>query len=244
MPALAGRSLSNSRFMRVLSSNSQGLKSSKASIEFMSRYSKTFIVKYVQAFNYGVFNYFLSVQHMDVGSSEMTRLETKLARLCLNDLSFTKSYTEMPMRCVSGSVTEMRSVHYNELVSARVVRVESEGYYLVGLFQETSRMTFNDTLPQERDDSAREPIKQAVCMFSLEQIQQKITENLRKCYDSGTHSSDQNVMRGLSFIKPDQRCSQTNSRSRNLYQQQKLSANGLVCFGELQRYSFSPLSTL
>ena len=65
VPALAGRSLSTSsnrgfsrfgssgrRFMDVLSS-SQGLKSSKASIEFISRFQKNFIVKYVEAFNLG-----------------------------------------------------------------------------------------------------------------------------------------------------------------------------------------------
>ncbi len=67
VPALAGRSISGlsggggysrfpgssqRRFMDILSS-SQGLKSSKASIEFISRFQKSFIVKYVDAFNLG-----------------------------------------------------------------------------------------------------------------------------------------------------------------------------------------------
>jgi len=67
VPALAGRSIgigsggmsgysrfgsSQRRFMDILSS-SQGLKSSKASIEFISRFQKSFIVKYVDAFNLG-----------------------------------------------------------------------------------------------------------------------------------------------------------------------------------------------
>lgn len=68
VPALAGRSLTvankmpkygsrfetwqQRRFMDVLSS-SQGLKSSKASIEFISRFQKNFIVNYVEAFNLG-----------------------------------------------------------------------------------------------------------------------------------------------------------------------------------------------
>ena len=56
-------------------------------------------------------------------------------------------------------------------------------------------------------------------MFSLKEIQAKIKENLRKCYDSGTQAADLNIMRGLSFIKPDQRCS--TGRSRNLFQQQQ-----------------------
>jgi hypothetical protein len=60
-------------------------------------------------------------------------------------------------------------------------------------------------------------------MFSLKEIQAKIKENLRKCYDSGTQTSDLNIMRGLSFIKPDQRCS--TGRNRNLFQQQQQQHN-------------------
>ena len=72
VPALAGRSLGGGareqvaarnyarfgggggqrQFMDVLAS-SQGLKSSKASIEFISRFQSSFIVKYVEAFNLG-----------------------------------------------------------------------------------------------------------------------------------------------------------------------------------------------
>jgi hypothetical protein len=165
VPALAGRSLSSTRFMQVLSSNTQGLKASKASIEFIARYSKTFIVKYVQAFNVGIYNYFLSVQHMDADASLSDRLVTKLARLCLNDLSFTKSYTEMPLKCVSssrrlGSLSSLKLVHYNELLAARLVYVKSENldtsnYYVVGLFQETSRNTFNASLPQDKDEQGK-----------------------------------------------------------------------------------------
>ncbi len=73
--------------------------------------------------------------------------------------------------------------------------------FLIGLFQATDRITFNASLP---DDMSKTPIKQAVCVFSMRQIQEKIKENLNKCYNV---YESQNVMRGLSFIKPDQRCS-------------------------------------
>ena len=239
VPALAGRSLntqnqlipsfsssSANRFMQILTSNSQGLKSSKASIEFISRFSKSFIVKYVTAFNLGIYNYFLSVQHMDTEPAlRGDLLITKLARLCLNDLSFTKSYTEMPLRCTSGSSRGLRSLDYNELISAKLVSIRnlesrdefemSNDHYIVGLFQETSRRTFNATLESDS-------VKQAVCVYPLKYVQAKIKENLRKCYDSGassqfsssSSSSDDelNIMRGLSFIKPDQRCNTGRNR--------------------------------
>lgn len=239
VPALAGRSLntqsqlipsfssSANRFMQILNSNSQGLKSSKASIEFISRFSKSFIVKYVTAFNLGIYNYFLSVQHMDTEPAlRGDLLITKLARLCLNDLSFTKSYTEMPLRCTSGS-RGLRSVDYNELISAKLVSIRnlesrdefaemSNDHYIVGLFQETSRRTFNASLDAESG------LKQAVCVYPLKYVQAKIKENLRKCYDSGASQfsssassspdDELNIMRGLSFIKPDQRCNTGRNR--------------------------------
>ena len=231
IPALAGRSLTttqNNRFMQILTSNSQGLKSSKASIEFMSRYTKSFIVKYINAFNLGIYNYFLTVQHMDTDAfNKGELLITKLARLCLNDLSFTKSYIEMPLKCTSGSsssVSSLRSIDYNELINARVVNIKSfntneqDNYYIVGLFQQTNRNTFNATLQQDTFNQD-EPIKQAVCMFSLKQIQHKVKENLRKCYSSSTDLNKyNNIMRGLNFIKPDQQCSSAASRNNRLRQ--------------------------
>ena len=227
IPALSGRSLNiqshyqphsshNSRFMQILTSNSQGLKSSKASIEFIGRFMKTFIVKYVAAFNLGIYNYFLSVQHMDADSLARNELlVTKIARLCLNDLSFTKSYTEMPLRCTGNQMdSALRSIDYNELINAKLIQIKSNNfddsfdpeesnYYLIGLFQNTKRTTFNSTLSSENT-------RQAVCLFPIKQVQSKIKENLRKCYNSGSSSSfDHNnnvLMRGLTFIKQDQRC--------------------------------------
>ena len=96
----------------------------------------------------------------DASSSGSDKLVTKLARLCLNDLSFTKSYTEMPLKCLSSSTLSLKSIHYNELMAARLVHIKSESlsdglnaYYVIGLFQETKRSTFNASLPQDKDDS-------------------------------------------------------------------------------------------
>lgn len=223
IPALAGRSLqfnSNNKFMQIITSNSQGLKASKASIEFMARFMKTFIVKYINAFNLGIYNYFLTVQHMDTDSLQKgDLLLTKISRLCLNDLSFTKSYTEIPLKCTSGfkgSITSLRPIDYNELIASKVVEIDSESY-LIGLFQQTSRSTFNSSLDQDYLDdeyySSRQiSIKQAVCVYPIKLIQAKIKENIRKCYNN----EQANVMRGLNFIKPDQKCSSSRSIKKTL----------------------------
>ena len=227
LPALAGRSLHPQvkprygsspprHFMQILAS-SQGLKSSKASIEFIARFQKSFIVKYVSAFNLGVYNYFLTVQHMDTDAlARGALLTTKLARLCLNDLSFTKSYTEMPLKCSGGVRADavsysLRAPDYNELISARLVRLADSEYYVAGLFQQTGRVTFNASLEQSVEQAAS--IRQAVCLFPLRLLQEKVKENLNNCYNSEQTDGYEATMRGLSFIKPDQRCS-SSSRSR------------------------------
>ena len=119
-------------------------------------------------------------------------LTTKLARLCLNDLSFTKSYTEIPLKCSGNGIGNSREsysmLEYNELISARLVKINSwqneyneETYYIAGLFQASTRSNFNTSL---NEDPLQEPIKQAVCMFSMREIQEAIKQNLNKCYSN------------------------------------------------------------
>ena len=205
VPALAGRSLDRAKFMSVLGSKAGGLKASRASIEFIARFAKSFIVHYVHAFNHGVYNYFLSVQHADTDAMQRgERLLTKIGRLCLNDLSFTRSYVEMPLRCRASSNGDHSDSDYNELVSARLVRLAAVPYVL-GLFARTSRTSFNAS--SSASPRMEQAAAQAVCLFPLKLVQAKFKDNLRKCYNSADSVESGEVMRGLSFIKPDQRCS-------------------------------------
>lgn len=91
--------------------------------------------------------------------------------------------------------------YYNELVSAKVLRIGSKQHYIVGLFQQTSRSTFNDSLGASP--------RQAVCLFSMRHVQSRIRENVRQC-----HQNRHDLMRGLSFIKPDQQCRTSNMFDR------------------------------
>lgn len=181
----------------------------KSSLEFVSRFRKSFIVKYVTGFNLGLHNYYLSVQHADTDALLNNNvLTTKIARLCLNDLSFTKSYTELGLRCVSGSrssISSLRSIEYNELVAARLFVHAVDGeHYLAGLFQQTSRTNFNMSV-----HDLPGPVRQAICVFPMRSVSAKIHENINRCYNSDADSA---VMRGLNFIKPDQRCSYSTRR--------------------------------
>ena len=117
-------------------------------------------------------------------------LITKISRLCLNDLSFTKSYIEMPLKCQSSSsmsLTSMKPIEYNELISAKLVRnkLNNNENYLIGIFQQTQHITFNKSLTNNNNE------RQAICIFQIKQIQSKLKENLSKCYNS-QQTSEQN----------------------------------------------------
>ena len=179
----------------------------------------------------GIYNFFLTVQHMDISKTNegASLLSTKLARLCLNDLSFTKSYTEIPLKCTGHGIqkstdsasSQYSLVEYNELIGARLVSIKSwplqaeeNAHHIIGLFQETSRSNFNASL---NADANAAPIKQAVCIFPMQQIQSTIKQNLNRCYNN---YNDEPIMRGLSFIKPDQRCS-SKANARRVFRQQQ-----------------------
>ena len=199
IPAIAGRSLlpqQKLHFMQILTNNNQGLKESKSSIEFMSRQLKTFIVKYIDGFKTKYYNYFLSIQPGDVGQV----IQTKIIRFCQNDLSFIKSYIEQPLRCESSDGL----IFYNELVHSRLIEWSPNGddkkkaSYLVGLFQETKRYTMQNI----SDLSSSKPLRQAICVYKLSEINKRFVQNFKTCLTSNTGV----LMRGLSFIKPDQVC--------------------------------------
>jgi hypothetical protein len=150
----------------------------KSSIDFVSRFRKSFIVKYIAGFNLGLHNYYLSVQHADTDALLNNHLlSTKISRLCLNDLSFTKSYTELGLKCSSGSrgsISSLRSIDYNELLASKLVEIENE-FYLIGLFQQTGRTNFNMSL-----DLPNVATRQAICVFPMKSVAAKIHENINR----------------------------------------------------------------
>ena len=174
--------------MSILTNNNQGLKATKASIEFLSRQLKSFIVRYLYGFSTNLYNFLLTVQYMDTDEQlKGDQLVTKIIRLCKNDLSFIKSCVEIPLKCGN----------YNELISAKLVNKT----LLMGLFRQSR---WNGTSPGV-DGTQQDRSPQAICIFNMNQLKAKINENLNECLHSGT-SSSMKIWRGLNYIKPDQMC--------------------------------------
>lgn len=176
IPAIAGRSLDT----LLIKSTDYGLKSTRSSIEFMSRFIKSFIVSYVYSFKQDNFNYFLTVQQSDAyfQLNNNNQLQTKIARLCSNDQSLIRSYTETPIQCSTFNIL----IHMTKFKSQNS-KSNDDNTYLIGLFENSSTR------------------KQAICVYSLKQINYVINDNIKSCL-TGSGS----IQRGLSFIKPDQRC--------------------------------------
>ncbi len=173
--------------MSILTNNNQGLKETKASIEFLSRQLKTFIVRYVYGFSTPLYNFILTVQSMDTDTQlKGDPLVTKIVRLCKNDLSFIKSYVEIPLSCNG----------FNELVSAKLM----DNTYLLGVFKQSNRQR-NGTVEADGSSSP-----QAICIFNMNQLRTKINDNLNECLYSATSSNGKTKWRGLNYIKPDQIC--------------------------------------
>jgi hypothetical protein len=172
IPAIAGRSLDT----LLVKSTDSGLKSTRSSIEFMSRYIKSFTVSYIYSFNQNNFNYFLTVQQSDADYQlNNNQLVTKIARLCSNDQSLIRSYTETSLQCGSFNIL----IHMTKFKS----NSRYDDTYLIGLFE--------NSLTRQ----------QAICIYSLKQIDSIINDNIKSCL-----SGNGNSQRGLSFIKPNQGC--------------------------------------
>uniref|UniRef100_A0A6G1S6K0 Plexin-B n=1 Tax=Aceria tosichella TaxID=561515 RepID=A0A6G1S6K0_9ACAR len=108
VPAISARSLdwsSRDRAMQIIEHSFTEL----AQVDVASGLRDYYLVNYVHAFQYNNFIYFATVQR----KSALLQLEewgyqTRLARLCLNDLSF-QSYAEMTLECSAPTTTTSSS---------------------------------------------------------------------------------------------------------------------------------------
>jgi hypothetical protein len=101
IPNIAGRSLNNSRFMKILSTNDDEelISRDDLSLRFMSRQQTTFIVQYIYSFYTKNYIYFLTNQPNDL---EQNSFLTKIVRFCRDSSSsIIRTYTEIPLICLN-----------------------------------------------------------------------------------------------------------------------------------------------
>ena len=131
-------------------------------ISWNLEYRTNHIVDYVTEFRTGDFSYFMTVQQHDTRPDSYV---SKIIQICHSDRDYS-SYVEMPITCGD----------YNLLQAATLV--ETPG----GILPVTGAVvlaTFSQSEPNSKVATSRS----AICVYTLSDIRQKFTDNLKHCYD-------------------------------------------------------------
>ncbi|XP_055342712.1 plexin-A2-like [Paramacrobiotus metropolitanus] len=166
------------------------MKSTGTYVMIDSKTRQNYRINYVHGFASGRFSYFITTQPRSTDLYEPVR--TKLIRICQDDENY-YSYTEVPLVCANSDRT------YDLAQAASLGSPGTELAANLGI-----KVT-DDILVVAFADQAGEPNQNrpdshsAVCMYSLAQIQQQFTDNIRQCFIG-------NGMAGLSFIRQTKQC--------------------------------------
>ena len=138
------------------------------------KYRDQFLVNYIYGFNHSDFIYFVTVQrYSHLHGHQETGYVSKISRSCVSDPNF-QTYTEVILQC-----KDSEGVDYNLIQDAYLMTagsdLESElGYengekLLVGVFALSSKHFSHPVR------------KSAVCMYRIQDIDMKISENVGMC---------------------------------------------------------------
>ncbi|KAL3853455.1 hypothetical protein ACJMK2_016991 [Sinanodonta woodiana] len=169
VPAICSRSLSRNRFSFAKTTDSIQGKFSGMFIKKDVRSS--YLIKYITGFTYDAFSYFITQQPEGPSANGLRKTMSKIIQICQED-SYFYSYVDMPFQC------RTNSKEYNLLRAARLIQPSknlrltfglrnTEDEILVGIF--TTDEKANDT------DSA-------ICMFTMQNIRQRLLDNIKLCY--------------------------------------------------------------
>lgn len=185
VPAICTRSLAKINLMSVIEHSF----SSIARVDISYHLKDYYLVNYVYGFSSGDFVYFAAVQR----KSHLRALEewgyiTRLSRVCSSDAAY-NTYTEVTLQCLGPDGTD-----YNLLRDAVVtkagsdlateLRVEPGADVLVGVFTTS------------RGHSARAAQRSAVCIFSVNEIELKFSENIHLCYNGSVFTRNMDYIAG------------------------------------------------
>jgi len=198
VPAISARYLDPpSKSMQIIEKSFTD--SARVDISFELR--DYYLVNYVYAFQHNDFVYFATVQR----KSPLRQLEewgytSRLARLCLSDLSF-QSYTELTLECQSASNSKRQtrqqaqgSTNYNLLQDAHLTSASSHLAQQLGIRAQSAVLAA--VFSQSKDHTTRSQQKSAICLFPLDKIERKFNENIHMCYNGSAKARNMNYIAG------------------------------------------------
>ncbi|XP_068214934.1 plexin-B isoform X1 [Palaemon carinicauda] len=144
------------------------------------KYRDHFLVQYVYGFNASDYAYFVTVQKRShLPGQDESGYISRLARTCITDSNY-DSYTEITLECQGADGTNYNLVQDAKLVSAGSDMASSMGIsvgspILVGVFAPSQGHTAS-------------PLKaSAVCVYSVQDIENKFNENVHMCFNGTMH---------------------------------------------------------
>ncbi|CAK9295252.1 unnamed protein product [Gordionus sp. m RMFG-2023] len=149
--------------------------------------------KYIYGFSFKGFSYFLTLQNKsDNSGSPGKSFQTRLVRVCQNDLSF-YSYTEIPLTCFYGN----DQLEYN--LAQTAMFVPHTLYHFQNLHENSTYNTNPDTdwalyiamssnYPNFYSDSPNPSLGTALCVYPIQEIVSSFTEAIKRCFEGlGQH---------------------------------------------------------
>lgn len=215
VPSISARYLEpSSKSMQIIEANIADLARLDISFELRDYY----LVNYVHSFQHSDYVYFATNQR----KSPSRRLEewghiSRLARLCLNDLSF-QSYAEISLECKSAASANMQGgrgarsasrlapgqpnqqeLHYNLLQDAQVIAASSELARQLSLEPAPPgrpHQVLVGVFAQSKDHTLKAQTRSAICLFPMRQIEATFAENILSCLNGTSRTRNMNYIAG------------------------------------------------
>lgn len=190
VPAISGRYLepASQRPMQIIERSFTD--SARIDISFELR--DYYLVNYVHSFQHQDYVYFVTVQR----KSPLRQLEewgyiTRLARLCLNDLSF-QSYAEITLECSQ----QATNLNYNLIQDAQLFTASPHLANQLGLRNQQAGQVLAGAFALSKDHTTKTQTKSAICLYPMERIEQKFNENIQQCYNGSARARNMNYIAG------------------------------------------------
>ena len=132
---------------------------------------KNYNITYVDGFNVGKYNYFLTMQQNVNEKEELGDFVSKIIRICANDYTFV-SYVEIPLGCGIYNLLQAASVSKPGSTLASQYGITTDDYILVGVFAEADSTT----------GKVKTPYSSGVCIYLLKEINDGLRQAIESCY--------------------------------------------------------------
>ncbi|XP_014222817.2 plexin-B isoform X2 [Trichogramma pretiosum] len=153
-------------------------KQSKLDIDV--KYRDHFLVKYVYGFNASDYAYFVLVQKQSfLPEEEELGYISRVARSCITDPNY-DSYTEVTLQC-NVEAAALRNESYKLVQDAKIAPAGSDLAAQLGIA--VGAPVFVASFSPSKGITNEPQPKSAICVYSLQEIQNKFDENIHMCFN-------------------------------------------------------------